>query len=320
MRFNTPAFWQKNHAVVSLLLQPIACVYAALGAWRNRSTQPVKLSRSIICIGNVTAGGAGKTPVAISVCNILKAQGKHPAFLSRGYGGQYKGPHRVDPERDTAQEVGDEPLLLSTHAPAWIARNRVAGAEAAIAAGADIIIMDDGFQNPALKKDISLLVIDGQYGLGNGHLLPAGPLRERLAAALSRTQAVVIMGEDKHNISRQIPSIIPILHATLQPSQASALEDKPYVAFAGIGNPQKFFETLKIMNGNVAETISFPDHYPYTPEDISRLRARAEVLDAGLVTTEKDWVRLPKNLRAEIRYVPVEVRWENEVGLVNIIK
>lgn len=317
MQLNTPHFWRSN-GILSNILKPLSYLYATTHTLRHRYTHPFTAERPVICIGNVTAGGAGKTPVAIALSALLIAEGKKPAFLSRGYGGNHKGPHLVNPEIDTAQDVGDEPLLLSNYAPAWVSHDRIKGAEAAIAAGADVIIMDDGFQNPTLKKDFSLLVIDGHYGLGNGHVLPAGPLRETLENALKRAQAVVIIGQDSQNIAQQIPSMIPLLFATLEPTQPPDLTTA-YVAFAGIGNPDKFFTTLKASGCNLTATQPFPDHYPFTPTDIASLRARATALNARLITTEKDWVRIPNALREGITYMPVAIRWQEEEKLARLL-
>lgn len=316
MWLRTPSFWNKKDSITSYLLAPVAHVYKGLRYLPNYLAHSVSVGCPVICIGNVTAGGAGKTPVAIAVGTLLQSQGKKVAFLSRGYGGKIIGPHLVNPDVDAPQEVGDEPLLLARCAPSWIARNRVAGANAAIAAGADIIIMDDGFQNPSLKKDMSLLVIDGQYGVGNGRMLPAGPLREPLEKALQRADAVVVIGEDRQGIKARVAGFHPVFTALLTPPKTMLRPEGKLLAFAGIGNPGKFFATLELMGCQLAATQSFPDHYPYSAKDIATLLRKAHALHATPITTEKDWVRIPKELRKQISYLPVQIVWGDEAGIM----
>lgn len=309
MWFKRPAFWQKRNAL-TLMLQPFACIYRAASALRYRMVAPVKVSVPVICIGNITVGGAGKTPVAITIAQYLQQQRKKPVFLTRGYGGTVQGPVQVDPALHQAKDVGDEPLLLCRTAPCFVAKDRVASANAAIAAGADIVVMDDGFQNPFLEKDLSLLVIDGSYGFGNGLLLPAGPLREPCAHAITRASACIVLGEYSEDIQRQIPSHLPVLTAQLTPKPETEMAGKTYVAFAGIGNPEKFFATLASLNVTVAATHAYPDHYPYQEKDLQQLAESAQKHQAELITTEKDWVRLPASWQQRMTYLPVTVTWD----------
>jgi tetraacyldisaccharide 4'-kinase len=279
-------------------------------------TQPTRVAVPTICVGNLTAGGAGKTPVVLSLAQLLRARGRRPHILSRGYGGSFKGPLQVDPTRHRASEVGDEPLLLAAAAPSWIGADRVASARAAIAAGADLLLLDDGFQNPALAYDIALVVIDGGYGIGNGRVMPAGPLREPAAPALERASAVVMIGacEQPLDLGR-----LPILKAALAPIDADALKGQRVVAFAGIGRPTKFFATLRELGADLAWTRDFPDHHPYSAGELDTLAAAARAKNATLVTTEKDWVRLPPQWREKIRALKVALRWDDAAALERML-
>ncbi len=264
----------------------------------------------VICIGNLVAGGAGKTPVALSVGAKLLERGLKVHFLSRGYGGRLKGPVRVAPEQHDAAEVGDEPLLLAEVAPCWVARDRVAGAMAAIEDGAGAIVMDDGHQNPTLEKSVSIVVIDGETGFGNGRLIPAGPMRETVAEGLARADAVAILGENRTGVTAVIPRKLPVLRGTLEPSGDSAdLAGKRVCAFAGIGQPEKFFATLEAMGCKIVARHGFPDHHPYGDAEIEAIVETARSRDAVPVTTEKDAVRLSPELRNAIRTVRVQVVW-----------
>jgi tetraacyldisaccharide 4'-kinase len=267
----------------------------------------------VVCIGNLVAGGAGKTPTAIAVIEALVARGIAVHALTRGYGGSTRGPHRVDPVRDTAGQVGDEPLLLAAFAPTWVARDRVAGARAAVDAGAQMLVMDDGFQNPGLAKTLSLLVVDAGQGFGNGHCIPAGPLREPVAAGLARADAVVLIGsaDDARATMARWPALgtLPLLCGEIAPlATGLPLADSAVVAFAGIGRPEKFFATLRACGAHLVAAHPFPDHAPYAPKALRRLVAEARARDAMLVTTEKDAVRLPPALRHEVMALPVRLR------------
>lgn len=319
MRCNTPAFWAKKNSALAMALKPLSYLYAVISHYRYRAVTPAKMDKPVICIGNITAGGAGKTPVAIAICQILQQQGVVTAFLSRGYGGKHTGPHRVDREKDNAQEVGDEPLLLSRYAPTWVAKQRVLGAKAAIKAGAGVIIMDDGFQNPSVKKDLSFLVIDGSFGVGNGCIIPSGPLRETLDEALKRCDAVIVIGQDKTHITARIPASIPVIFASMEPYTVPNIAGKKCVAFAGIGNPEKFFATLSSIGADLVMAHKFPDHYMYSEQDIASLLQDASKHSAQLVTTEKDWVRLPRMAKEQVVFLPVSIRWEDEGKIYKIV-
>jgi tetraacyldisaccharide 4'-kinase len=314
----TPEFWARR-GFLSSLLQPLAWSYAAGAAARQRWTRPERLPLPVICVGNAVAGGAGKTPVVLSLAARLRARGRNVHILSRGYGGSRAGPLRVDPARHGAAEIGDEPLLLAEMAPTWVARDRVAGGRAALVAGASLLLLDDGFQNPRLVKDQSLLVIDGAYGFGNGRILPAGPLREALAAGLARADAAVLMGEDRTGIAARLRGK-PLLRARLVPEAAERFAGKRVVAFAGIGRPGKFFETLEGTGAHLVARHGFADHHRYDEAELSRLAAEADASRAALVTTAKDAARLQPDWRARIEVLNVAVLWENEAMLDRLLE
>jgi tetraacyldisaccharide 4'-kinase len=291
-----PAFWWYPESLVARMLAPLAAVYGAVA--ERRMQQPgAPAGVPVICIGNLTAGGAGKTPTAIAVAELLRGAGKHPFVLSRGYGGTLEGPVRVDAARHRAADVGDEPLLVARSTPTVIARDRVAGARLARTAGADVIVMDDGFQNPSLQKDLSLIVVDGRRGVGNGCVIPAGPLRAPLDVQMRRADAVLVLGpvEDAGEIIAIAEARErPVFFGRLAPDPAAldALRDRRVLAFAGIGDPQKFFTTLAEAGIEVAEQRAFGDHHRFSAEEAHDLVARAQAHGLQLVTTEKDRMRM----------------------------
>jgi tetraacyldisaccharide 4'-kinase len=306
-----PEFWARP-GLVSDLLAPLGWAYGAAGAARRAMTKAIRVSVPTVCVGNLTAGGAGKTPVVLSLADLLRGRGRKPHILSRGYGGSLTGPLQVDPARHGASEVGDEPLLLAAAAPCWIGADRIASAHAAIAAGADILLLDDGFQNPALAYNVALIVIDGGYGLGNGRVMPAGPLREPVAPALQRASAVVLIGT-----AEQMPELgrLPLLNAQFAPIEAHALKGQRVIAFAGIGRPAKFFATLRALGADIVWKREFPDHHPFSESDLVTLDALAQAKNAMLVTTEKDWVRLSPRWREKIPALKVALRWDDAAAL-----
>ena len=302
-----PSFWYPEEPPTfgdvskRVLLAPLSFLYSCGGRLRHRMTPPERVSVPVICIGNFTAGGAGKTPTAIAVYDQLVALGETPHFLSRGYGGSETGPTRVDPTTHSATDVGDEPLLLSVHGPTWVSTNRAEGAFEAERAGASVIVLDDGFQNPSLHKDMSLIVVDTGAGIGNGAVMPAGPLREPLADALLRASAIVALAADE--VSRDLtPSIstpvqetgLLIFHAmlTAAPGIRKKVAERRFVAYAGIGRPEKFFSTLRQLGAYLCETRVFADHHLFSESDAAELLQLAEAKRATLITTEKDGVRL----------------------------
>lgn len=317
-----PAFWYSETHPLTRLLEPFGLLYGAVGAWRQRHATPWVAPVPVICVGNVTAGGTGKTPIVLDL--LARLPGAHA--LLRGYGGSEPGPLRVDPRLHDHERVGDEALLLAAAAPTWVSRDRAAGAKAAVAAGARVLVLDDGFQNPGLAKSFSLLVIDGWTGLGNRRLIPAGPLRESLKAALARLRpplgkgAVVIMGPDRTNLAKRLPRDIPILRAELCPGgEVDQWAGRPVVAFAGIGRPEKFFQTLEALGARLLAVHPFADHYPYAPADIQPILDEAFALGASPVTTAKDAVRLPPDQRQQVDVFPVSVAWEDPAALTALL-
>jgi tetraacyldisaccharide 4'-kinase len=322
-----PAFWDET-GTASALLAPFAALYGAVAAARMR--RPGRSAGvPVICVGNPTLGGAGKTPTALAIGRFLLASGERPFFLSRGYGGSASDPLLLDLQRHGAAEVGDEPLLLARVAPTVVARDRPAGAEIARAQGASVIIMDDGFQNPSLAKNFSVLVLDGRRGIGNGRVLPAGPLRAPLKVQLTRAQALIAVGE----IGAAAPVLakaemlgMPVFRGRLEPdAQAlAALAGKNVLAFAGIADPEKFFATLIAAGIRIAAQREFADHHRYSAEDMRRLLAEADQGDLVPVTTEKDLARMSRDprtaaLRARAQVVPVRLSLEREPEFQSLV-
>lgn len=300
-----PEFWQQPPGLASSLLAPFAALYDAAGRLRAQRTIPWRAPVPVVCVGNLVAGGAGKTPTALAIGAQLRASGLNVAFLSRGYGRHSNSTILVDPARHVAAEVGDEPLLLAGVAPTIVASDRKDGARLAIAEGADVLVLDDGLQNPALHKDARLVVIDGASGFGNGKVIPAGPLREGLTRGLARASAFVLIGADRHGVAPLLCGA-PMLHARLVPDEnARRLGGERVVAFAGIGRPAKFFETLTEIGVEILARTSFADHHAYSDGDIAALRESAARHGARLVTTQKDWVRLPEAARRNITAVTI---------------
>ncbi|TDH61501.1 tetraacyldisaccharide 4'-kinase [Dankookia rubra] len=315
-----PEFWTGDGGgFLPLFLSPAAAVYAAVTARRMRRhgwTAPVP----VICCGNATAGGSGKTTVALDLGQRLANRGVGLHFLLRGYGGHLKGPARVDPRAHDSQAVGDEALLLAAERPAWISADRAAGARAAVAGGAQCIVMDDGLQNPTLEKDLSLLIIDGTYGFGNGRIIPAGPLREMPEAAAARCRAAVLIGEDEYGALARLPPRLPVLRAKLVPGpEAALLAGQPVYAFCGIGNPRKFFSTLQEAGAVLAGRMPFADHYPFDEGDMRDLLAEADRLRAIPVTTRKDFVRIPPGFRSRVTVVTIRLEWEEPATIEGLL-
>jgi tetraacyldisaccharide 4'-kinase len=318
-----PAFWSREGSLAAALLAPLATVYGAVAAGRlARPGRPAGIP--VVCIGNLTVGGAGKTPTALTVARMLATAGERPIFLSRGYGGAQAGPLMVDPARHRAREVGDEPLLLARTAPTIVARDRVKGADLAV--GASVMVMDDGFHNPSLVKDFSVLVVDARRGIGNGRVIPAGPLRAPVDAQLSRAQALVVVGRAAGDcpIAQMARARgIPVLRASLQGDAAflAGLTGRRVLAFAGIGDPQKFFATLAEAGVAVAATRSFADHHRYTANEAAALCEEAERNGLALVTTEKDLARLSgvDPLSARARALPVTLVFEDAARFESLL-
>jgi tetraacyldisaccharide 4'-kinase len=307
-----PEFWNGRGAVSTVLL-PVAWLLDLAGRARQRLVTPLRAGVPVLCVGAIDAGGAGKTPVAAALAETLRRTGHRPHILSRGYGGRLRGPLRVDPTRHEAVDCGDEPLLLARETPVWIGADRRKSAQSAIAAGADCLLLDDGFQNPQLAQDLRLVVLDGTAGFGNRRLLPAGPLRQSPARALRRATHALIMGADAAGLAAEITRIapeLPVLRARLAVPDAGRFAGRRVLGFAGIGRPRKFLATLGEIGCEVVGFEAFPDHHRYTPEQVMQLVEAAAAADATPVTTEKDRLRLPTEARRMVEAVPVRVVWE----------
>jgi tetraacyldisaccharide 4'-kinase len=291
-----PAFWRRPSSPLSRLLIPLGALYGAIAA-RRMGRPGARAGLPVICVGNYHVGGAGKTPAVMALAGILRLLGETPVVLSRGYGGRLHGPVRVDPQKHTAADIGDEPLMMAQAIPVIVSRQRAAGIAPARALGASVILLDDGFQNPALAKDISLIVIDGDRGLGNGRVFPAGPLRAPLPPQLARTDALMIVGDGA--VADKIAASIDaqgglVMRARLVADDASvaALRGRRVYAFAGIGDPARFFRGLRACGIDVAAERAFGDHHPFSQRDVTELQAAARRDGLALVTTEKDMARL----------------------------
>jgi tetraacyldisaccharide 4'-kinase len=324
-----PAFWwRQDSSLLARLLRPPAALYGAVAARRLR--QPGRpAERPVICIGNFTVGGAGKTPAALAVARLLAAAGEAPFFLTRGYGGRLAGPVRVDPAVHTARDVGDEPLLLARAFPTIVARHRSDGAQLAAAGGASLVIMDDGLQNPALAKDLAFAVVDAAVGTGNGLTLPAGPLRAPLAAQWPHVSALITVGAGAPGAALADEAKArnkAVFGGRLRPDAvaAASVRGRGVLAFAGIGRPEKFFATLRETGANVVRERPFADHHPYTPAEVRAIIAEARAGGLVAVTTEKDRVRIAAladlgSAADDIRVLPVRLVFDHESAVVRLL-
>jgi tetraacyldisaccharide 4'-kinase len=317
-----PEFWSTQSGpmagMLAGLLAPLGTAWDVAGRLHRALVRPYRAPVAVICVGNLVAGGSGKTPVVLSLAGTLAAMGRAVHVVTRGYGGRIAGPVRVDPARHNAAAVGDEPLLIASRVPCWIARDRAAGVRAAVAAGADAILMDDGFQNPCVEKDLALVVVDTDYGFGNRRVIPAGPLRESVAAGLARADAIVLLGDGAepaglHEAGR------PIFRAELVPVRGENLAGTAVVGFAGIGRPEKFIASLRKVGAQVVAAHPFPDHHRFAASEIAGLRQEAERAGARLVTTAKDWVRLSPGMRERTLVLEVEIDWRDAAAVARLV-
>jgi len=329
MRLEAPFWWYRERGALASALAPLGRLFGRLAERRAARVTPYRSRLPVICIGNLTAGGGGKTPTALAVAALLGEFGARAYFLTRGYGGTSEGPLLVRKEH-SASEVGDEPLLLAEAAPTIVSADRVAGAKAIEATEASVIVMDDGFQNPSLVKDLSLIVVDAGVGLGNELIMPAGPLRAPLDAQLGRADALVVIGSgDKAaSLADAFKALSkPVFTARIVSRQDSRwLRVLPVIGFAGIANPQKFFATLGTNGAGLEEKRAFPDHYRYTNREAAALLKLAKDRKAMLVTTEKDWVRLPDEegtplgeLKFRSRPFAIAVQFDDAVGVKELL-
>ena len=331
MKLGTPRWWYMRDGapapVTRALLRPLSWIWTAATARRLAKAEPVDCGVPVMSIGNLTMGGSGKTPVAREVLARLRTMGVAAHGLSRGYGGRETGPLQVDPAVHTAADVGDEPLMLAGDGPFWIARDRPAGALAAVQAGAQAIVLDDGHQNPSLRKTLSLVVVDGEtrkneWPFGDGAVFPAGPMREPFAVGLKRADAVVLMLPA--DLDAADPELVasfgdkPVLIARLMPAEPPP--PGPQLGFAGVAKPWKVESSLKAAGCELVDFGSYPDHAAFSEGTLKFLQERARVFGAGLVTTEKDWVRLPPAWRAKVRAWPVKAVFEDPAALDRLLR
>ncbi|HVW72043.1 MAG TPA: tetraacyldisaccharide 4'-kinase [Rhizomicrobium sp.] len=306
-----PDFWQKGGALAALLA-PLGALYGVSVALKARTARPRDPGLPVICVGNLTAGGSGKTPVAIAIAEMLRAKGHKPYFLTRGYGGSERGPALAS-RGHTAAVMGDEALLLARTAPTIVARDRAAGARLAREKGATVLVMDDGHQNFALRKALSLVVVDAESGFGNGHQIPAGPLREPVTQGLARSDAVICVGDGAPDLKGYAG---PVLRAHIK-ADGTAFAGQDVFAFAGIGRPEKFVASLEDSGANVTGRCFFDDHHPYGEDEITQLKMVAG--NAILVTTEKDFVRLTVQQRETIRVLKVAAVFDDKRAMETLL-
>lgn len=315
-----PEFWSRPEAAwPAFALAPVAFAWSMAGCVRNALARPYRASARVLCVGNLVAGGAGKTPLVLDLVRRILRRGHAAHVLVRGYGGSLAGPVRVDAARHDARDVGDEALMLARVAATWVGRDRVKAARAACADGARVLVMDDGFQNPSLAKDLSILAVDGAVGFGNGRVVPAGPLREPVERGLARADAVAIFGSDDRDAAARIGSArpgMPVLRARVAPApETERLRGRTAFAFAGIGRPEKFFASAREAGIDVRETVALPDHCVYSDSDLAGFFRRAARLGAMPLTTAKDAARLPPWARAQVEVLTTTLLWEDEAAL-----
>ncbi len=312
----TPVFWNTRNLISTALL-PASLLYRAATCLRASLIKPTKVNVPVLCIGGLTAGGAGKTPVCLHIGQLCRDSGIDAWFVSRGYKGKLTGPAQVKPSEHTAYDVGDEPLMLAQLLPTVIAKSRLAGAQFAAKAGAKLIIMDDGFQNPSIHKDTSIIVMDGKLLFGNERVIPAGPLREPVEHGSKRAQAVIIINPQQNMPHLQLPTLRA---RTVPNTEAYALRDKKVIAFCGLAYPQKFFATLRNIGAHIMEEKIFPDHYQFNNTEIEALALKARDMDAILVTTSKDAARMNTRSFSMVTVVHVTLEFEQPDALMALIR
>lgn len=326
---DAPPFWWSRPGWQALALQPVAWLYGRAAGWAMERARPAAVPLPVLCIGNFTVGGSGKTPAAIAMAKAAVAAGLKPGFLSRGHGGASSSPHLVDPAHDSARHVGDEPMLLAAHAPVAVTPDRKAGAALLKAQGCDFAIMDDGFQSRRIRFDFALLVVDSRRGLGNGHVIPAGPVRAPVVTQLRHADALLVMGKGDaaaHAVRLAARAARPVFHAHVEPVEPVRYAGRSFVAFAGIGEPEKFYDTVEACAGYLAATRNFPDHHLYSDDDLADLQALEASNGARLITTAKDAARLAggsplaRTVMEELEVLEVETVFDSAGAAERIIR
>lgn len=320
MQFHTPRFWYQNDNVskaIAFALTPLSLFYAAGHFFHHVFKKPYISKIPVLCVGNIVVGGAGKTPTVLSLIDLIKAHdlAKNPVILTRGYGGTKKGPFLIDLKAHDFRDTGDEAILLAKKAPVIVGAERDESAKMAEALGHDLIIMDDGMQNPGLKKDLIFCVVDGKTKLGNNRLVPAGPMREPLQKALNRVDAFIVNRPDKDFKLSEKPHFNAFIETRWQPK-----EGRKYIGFSGIALPEKFKNTLLEQGTDLLDFMSFADHHAFSTEDIQNLKKKAEAENAQLITTEKDFVRIPVDLGKDIETLPISLMFSKEEQLAQFLR
>lgn len=318
MLLKPPQFWDKPKSCLGFILEPFSWLYQGSALVHQKMSKPYRAPVPVISIGNFVLGGAGKTPVTIALAQELQHMGWNPHIISRGYGGSLSGPLQVDLTHHQFHQVGDEPLLLAKVAPTWISKNRKKAVNLSIQGGADILLLDDAHQNNTLEKDISIVVVNAVQGFGNGRVFPAGPLRQSIQTGLKNTTILIFIGQDTDPLPKELDTLeCALVRATIVP-----LDPHPcsVLAFTGIGYPEKFHQTLREAGYQVKGFSPFPDHYPFTSEDLHRLKIRARLAEASLITTEKDAVRIPAISRAGILTLPMRLDFRPKNALKDVLE
>ena len=324
MPIKTPHFWTEL-SWQSVILFPVSYIWRFGHYAQQKILNTKETEIPVICVGNLTVGGSGKTPVVITLCRFLSGIGKSTSILTRGFGGKEKGPIFVSTNLHQSLDVGDEPLMMAHSLDVCVSRNRPLGANHILDKKKyDCIVMDDGLQNPTLKKDLNIAVFDGKYGIGNGFLLPAGPMRQKLEVGIQNIDLVIFNGKDETGLGQKIPPNIPIFTGELQPDEeiVEKMKNRRVYGFAGIGNPPRFFKTLNDIGTDLVGEAHFADHHPYTDADLTQLYEEAMQSGAELVTTQKDWMRLPTDWRDRVLTVPVRIHFsaDDTIKIVSFLE
>lgn len=324
MPIKTPHFWTEL-SWQSVILFPVSYIWRFGHYAQQKILNTKETEIPVICVGNLTVGGSGKTPVVITLCRFLSGIGKSTSILTRGFGGKEKGPIFVSTNLHQSLDVGDEPLMMAHSLDVCVSRNRPLGANHILDKKKyDCIVMDDGLQNPTLKKDLNIAVFDGKFGIGNGFLLPAGPMRQKLEVGIQNIDLVIFNGKDETGLGQKIPPHIPIFTGELQPDEeiVEKMKNRRVYGFAGIGNPSRFFKTLNNIGTDLVGEAHFADHHPYTDADLTQLYEEAMQSGAELVTTQKDWMRLPTDWRDRVLTVPVRIHFsaDDTIKIVSFLE